>query len=86
MFVYYVLVLIFVCNFTSKHAAKHSNVMNMAGSALPGVHGSTVAESDDEFDDYWMSSAAVACNLGTYDAEGQRVVQVLYSTPQHVYS
>ena len=51
--------------------------MNVLGSALPAVHGSAVAASDDEFDDYWMCSPAAGCNLGTYDAAGQRVVQVI---------
>jgi len=36
-----------------------------------------VAVSEDECDDYWTCSADVGCNLGTYDAEGQRVLQVL---------
>jgi len=44
----------------------------LLGSALPA----SVPVSEDEFDDYWTCSADVSCNLGTYDAEGQRVVQV----------
>ena len=52
----------------------------MLGSALPAVHrGSVLATSDSEYDDHWISSAAVGCNLGTYDAEGQRVIQVFHT-------
>jgi len=49
------------------------------GSALPAVHGSVLSTSDGEYDDYWTSSAAVGSNLGTYDAEGQRVIQVFHT-------
>lgn len=56
---------------------KLNAVTYVLGSALPAVHGSTVPACEDEFDDYWICSAAVGCNLGTYDAEGQRIVQVL---------
>ena len=48
----------------------------LLGSSLPAVHGSTAALTEDETDDYWSSSSDVGCNLGTYDVEGQRVVQV----------
>ena len=46
---------------------------------MPGaLHGSVLATPDSESDDYW-TSAGVGSNLGTYDAEGQRVIQVFYT-------
>ena len=61
--------------------------LTLLGSALPAVHGAAVtvseSETETECDDYWTCSAdVVGCHLGTYDAEGQRVLQVL-AQPQH---
>jgi len=36
-----------------------------------------MCDEEDVCDNYWTSSTDVGCKLGTYDAEGQRVVQVL---------
>lgn len=54
----------------------------MLGSALPAVHGSVLATSESESDDDYWTSAAVGSNIGTYDAEGQRVIQVFYTVAQ----
>ena len=42
--------------------------------------------TEDESDDYWSSSAGVESNLGTYDAEGQRVIQVLGTLTELQYA
>jgi len=44
-----------------------------------------LATAESELDDYWTGSAAVGSNLGTYDAEGQNVIQVCHKIA-HLYN
>jgi len=57
----------------------------LLGSALPAVHGAVLATAESELDDYWTGSAAVGSNLGTYDAQGQNVIQVCHKIA-HLYN